>query len=87
MSDSENESENDAPSLDDISIEFNKKVGHFPHSVKQLLAFCKQNEYPYKFSQINSYWPNRTQKVDKPDEVPINASDFKEQGEQYVKKA
>ena len=47
-------------SLDEIQNEFIAKAGHKPHSVQQILAFCKQNNYSPKFRDINKWWPTRS---------------------------
>ena len=45
--------------LDDVYATFNVEVGHVPNTQAQLLAFCKQKKYPFKFKDIRQYWPNR----------------------------
>jgi len=79
MSDSEEEeSEPEIPSLDDVQNEFFAEVGHKPHTVKQLLAYCKQHETGHKFKDINQWWPNRPEPEEKPVEAAVNADDYKE---------
>jgi len=68
-----------AKSLDDISREFNQTVGHFPHTVQQLLSYCKQKSYPYKFTEINKWWPSREMKEEKKKIKPVNADEYKDE--------
>eukprot|EP01084_Bolivina_argentea_P066943 122029_1 len=49
------------PSLDDIQIQFKQKVGHEPRSVHQMVAYCKQNQFPYNFKDIKKWWQNKPQ--------------------------
>jgi len=69
----------DTKSLDDISKEFKDAVGHYPHDVKQVLAYCKQKNYPYKFAEINKWWPGRENKESKQQAKPVNADEYKEE--------
>eukprot|EP00483_Globobulimina_turgida_P003824 UN03832 len=83
MTDSEEDSEQESeeeeiPSLDDVQNQFHAKVGNKPHSVQQMLAFCKQNDIPLKFSDINKWWPTRPEPEEKPFEQAINADDYKD---------
>jgi len=83
MSDSEEEeSEEEVKSLDDIQNEFYAEVGHKPHTVKQLLAYCKQKETGHKFKDINQWWPNRPEPEEKPQQKAVNADDYKDPNEQ-----
>jgi len=82
MTDSEEEdSEPEIPSLDDVQNEFYAEVGHKPHTVKQLLAYCKQHETGHKFKDINQWWPNRPEPEEKPAAVAVNADDYKDPNE------
>ncbi|ETO19381.1 hypothetical protein RFI_17851 [Reticulomyxa filosa] len=82
MSDNEEteQASGDTKSLDDISREFKEKIGHYPHDVKQVLAYCKQQNYPYKFAEINKWWPGRENKEDKKIGKRVNADEYKEDG-------
>ena len=61
-------------SLDDIQQEFSRKIGHKPHTVKQLLNFCNQNDYGYNFRAINKWWPTRPEPEEKPLQQAVNAN-------------
>ena len=78
MSSEEESEEEETMSLDDIQNEFKAKVGHKPHSIQQMLAFCKQNNYPQKFRDINTWWPTRPEPEEKPKQKAINADDYKD---------
>mmetsp|Transcript_43792 Transcript_43792/g.39012 ORF Transcript_43792/g.39012 Transcript_43792/m.39012 type:complete len:133 (-) Transcript_43792:17-415(-) len=78
MSSDEESEEEETMSLDDIQNEFKAKVGNAPHSVQQMLAFCKQNKYPQKFKDINQWWPNRPDPEEKPKQKAVNADDYKD---------
>jgi len=80
-SESEEESEPEIPSLDDVQNEFFTEVGHKPHTVKQLLAYCKQHGTGHKFKDINQWWPNRPEPEEKPQEAAVNADDYKDANE------
>jgi len=80
-SESEEESEPEIPSLDDVQNEFFTEVGHKPHTVKQLLAYCKQHDTGHKFKDINQWWPNRPEPEEKPQEAAVNADDYKDANE------
>merc|ERR1740123_1933045 len=89
MSDSESGSgseEEEVVSLDDVQVEFKTEVGHLPHSVKQLLAFCRQKKYPHKFKDINGWWPNRPSPEEKPVEKAVNADDYRDPSEVAAQK-
>ena len=58
--------------LDDVQEEFFQEVGHKPHSVRQLLAFCQQKSTGHKFKDINKWWPTRPEPEEKPLQEPIN---------------
>merc|ERR1719410_1837640 len=75
-------SEEELKSLDDIQNEFYAEVGHKPHTVKQLLAYCKQKETGHKFKDINGWWPNRPEPEEKPQQKAVNADDYKDPNEQ-----
>ena len=77
-SDEESEEQEETMSLDDIQNEFKQKVGHKPHSVQQMLAFCEQNKYPQKFKDINQWWPTRPEPEEKPSQKAVNADDYKD---------
>ena len=64
-------------SLDDIQIAFRNQIGHNPHTVKQLLTFVKQQQYPYKFKDIKAWWPSRPNPEEKPVEKAVNADEYK----------
>eukprot|EP01083_Nonionella_stella_P171115 583754_1 len=68
MSDSEDASseEEEIISLDEVQNKFAEEVGHKPHSVQQMLAYCKQNNIPHKFRDINKWWPSRPEPELKP---------------------
>ena len=80
MSASEEESEEseEQMSLDDIQNDFKAKVGHKPHTVQQMLAYCKQNNYPHKFRDINQWWPTRPEPEEKPAQKAVNADDYRD---------
>lgn len=77
MSDDESENENQ-PSLDDVQLQFKTEIGHAPHTVKQMLHYCKQQKNGYKFSDINKWWPSRSNPEKKKAEKAVNADDYKE---------
>jgi len=81
MSDEESEEEEEVITLDEVQRNFHKQVGHKPHSVQQLLAFCKQNNYPHKFKDINQWWPTRPDPAEKPKQQAINADDYRTEEE------
>merc|ERR1719361_1684156 len=74
-------SEEEVKSLDDIQNDFYAEVGHKPHTVKQLLAYCKQKETGHKFKDINQWWPNRPEPEEKPQQKAVNADDYKDPNE------
>merc|ERR1712157_300722 len=79
MSDEEdsNDDAGDEPrSLDDIQNDFYEKMKHRPHSVKQMLAFCQQNQTGHKWRDINQWWPNRPEPESKPVEKAVNADEY-----------
>merc|ERR1712083_27478 len=78
MGDSEEEESEDLPTLDDVQNDFFAEVGHKPHTVKQLLAYCKQQGTGHKFKDINQWWPNRPEPEEKPQQKAINADDYKD---------
>eukprot|EP01083_Nonionella_stella_P237006 831853_1 len=53
------ESSEDIVSLNEIQSKFTKDVGHKPHTIKQILAYCNQNKIPVKYRDINEWWPTR----------------------------
>merc|ERR1712154_187276 len=65
-------------SLDQVQNEFKASVGHKPHSVQQMLAYCKQNNIPWKFRDINKWWPTRPEPEEKPKQKAINADEYKD---------
>eukprot|EP00485_Elphidium_margaritaceum_P010822 CAMPEP_0202688720 /NCGR_PEP_ID=MMETSP1385-20130828/4179_1 /ASSEMBLY_ACC=CAM_ASM_000861 /TAXON_ID=933848 /ORGANISM="Elphidium margaritaceum" /LENGTH=164 /DNA_ID=CAMNT_0049343749 /DNA_START=150 /DNA_END=644 /DNA_ORIENTATION=+ len=75
---SEEEEEQDVKSLTDIQNEFAQQVGHKPHTVQQFLAFVKQNGHPFKFKDINAWWPTRPEPEEKPKQKAINADEYKD---------
>eukprot|EP01083_Nonionella_stella_P009094 26349_1 len=80
MSDSEDASseEEEIISLDEVQNKFAEEVGHKPHSVQQMLAYCKQNNIPHKFRDINKWWPSRPEPELKPVQKAVNADDYKD---------
>merc|ERR1711870_154675 len=78
---SDSDEEEDLKSLDDIQNDFYAEVGHKPHTVKQLLAYCKQKNTGHKFKDINGWWPNRPEPEEKPQQKAVNADDYKEPNE------
>merc|ERR1719192_128824 len=81
MSESESEEESEEeeiPTLDDVQNQFKAKVGNKPHSVQQMLAYCKQNNIPWKFRDINKWWPTRPEPEEKPKQKAINADEYKD---------
>eukprot|EP01084_Bolivina_argentea_P208971 356079_1 len=59
--------------LNDVVSQFELKLGHPPYQISQLLSYCRQNNLPFKYSQIHAWWPNRPKTTLKPTESPINA--------------
>jgi len=53
-------------SMDEIYENFKKELGHYPHTVQQLLSYSKQKNYPYKFVDYNKFWPQRPNPEIKP---------------------
>eukprot|EP01083_Nonionella_stella_P299958 1021608_1 len=60
-------------SLNEIQLQFQKQLGHLPHTEKQILAYCKQNNLPFKYSQISRWWPKRANPEAKPFQQAVNA--------------
>eukprot|EP01083_Nonionella_stella_P166873 559291_1 len=84
MAESESEEESEEEeilSLDAVQNEFKAKVGNKPHSVQQMLAFCKQNNIPWKFRDINQWWPTRPEPEERPAQIAVNADDYKADNE------
>jgi len=77
-SEPEEQQESGGKSLDQVYVEFKDKIGHYPHDIKQLLAYCKNNNYPYKFVQIKDFWPKRPNPEAKPKPKAVNADQYKE---------
>ena len=68
----------DEITLDQIQEDFYKEVGHRPHSVKQMLAYCQQKGTGKKFKDVKEWWPTRPNPEDKPKQEAINANDYLE---------
>jgi len=66
------------PDLTEVYETFRKEVGHYPHSIQQLFAYCKQKNYPYKFVDCNKFWPRRPNPETKPQNKAINADEYKD---------
>eukprot|EP01083_Nonionella_stella_P242509 845883_1 len=46
-------------SLDEVQLEFKENIGHKPHSVQQMLAYCQQNNIHHSYKSITKWWPTR----------------------------
>jgi len=66
-----------AVSMNEIYENFKKELGHYPHTVQQLLSYSKQKNYPYKFVDYNKFWPQRPNPEIKPKIKPVNSNDYK----------
>jgi len=64
-------------SMNEIYESFRKELGHYPHTVQQLLSYSKQKNHPYKFVDYNKFWPSRPNPEIKPKPKPVNSNDYK----------
>merc|ERR1712129_574730 len=55
---------------------FYAAMKHRPHSVKQMLAYCRQNTTGHKWRDINQWWPSRPDPEVKPMEKAVNADEY-----------
>merc|ERR1739844_112847 len=67
-------------SLDDIQEEFYGKMKHRPRSVKQMLAYCHQNNHTgHDWHSVNQWWPSRpdpeVKLIEKADNTDSNEQD------------
>ena len=49
------------PSLDIVQTNYFNKIGIKPKTKHQMLTFCKQSNIPYKYKDINKWWPTRSE--------------------------
>ena len=69
--------------LNALQINFKEDVGHVPHTMEQMLVYCKQKELPYKFSEVKCWWPQRSNPTKKPKQSAMNAADYIFESELY----
>eukprot|EP01083_Nonionella_stella_P049756 132526_1 len=50
--------ENPVLCLDDVKTEFITQIGHEPKTVQQMLSFCQQNGFGFRYKEINEWWHN-----------------------------
>merc|ERR1712129_595695 len=55
---------------------FYAAMKHRPHSVKQMLAYRRQNTTGHKWRDINQWWPSRPDPEVKPMEKAVNADEY-----------
>eukprot|EP01084_Bolivina_argentea_P219451 372199_1 len=47
--------------LDNIEAQFTQQIGHEPHTVQQMLNFCRHNNFGLKYKDINQWWLKRAE--------------------------
>mmetsp|Transcript_41278 Transcript_41278/g.67907 ORF Transcript_41278/g.67907 Transcript_41278/m.67907 type:complete len:808 (-) Transcript_41278:226-2649(-) len=60
--------------LNEVQLQFEEKMGHLPHTISQMLHYCKHNKLQYKFRDIKQWWPHRANPTNKPEAPAINAT-------------